>query len=101
MADPITTTLAIIGASTGVLGAVLGIINTTTNVRNARVRLRVQPIVAHMPSEQRPLVGIRVYNDSAFAVTVTEIGFLIKGTVNRYSLHPRFFDKGDWPRRLD
>lgn len=105
--DTITLTVAIVGAVTGVLGAVLGIVNTWNTISARKVRVVVRPTFAYGIDifgglAARPRVGIEVVNLSTFPVTVTEVGFALAGTKARANvLRPIVIDGKPWPRRLE
>ena len=88
-----------------VLGAVLGIINTWAKISERRVRLRVRPMstVGGPPGAG---FSIEVTNLSAFALTISEVGFL-KGRATSSSparmliAYPLILDGGQWPRKLE
>jgi hypothetical protein len=100
-------TLSAIQAATlaiAVLGAVLGVINTWHNLDKARVKLRVRPAHAVPLGETDPNLTfcVEVRNLSAFAVTISEVGVLFRGTMDRGAvLQPVTPDGGQWPRRLE
>ena len=85
------------------LGAVLGVMNTWQALNANRVRLRVKP--AHAISSSGLMFSIEVVNLSAFAVTVSEVGFTIDGNTikkRRAAIpSPILLDGGSWPRRLE
>lgn len=90
-----TLTIATVGGACGVLGAVLGIINTWHQINTTRVKLRVVPKVAQLlrgdtmltldrPSAQSAefmgdpatcCLYIEIINLSAFPVTISLVGF--------------------------
>ncbi|CAA2161203.1 hypothetical protein MBRA_06363 [Methylobacterium brachiatum] len=87
-----------------VLGAVLGLMNTWNAISARRVRLVVKTTFAYsLDALEAPfMAGIEVINLSAFAVTVTEVGFTLRGTTHRAaSSFPRIIDGKPWPRRLE
>jgi hypothetical protein len=99
-----------------VLGAVLGVMNLLHERSQSKVKLRVVPKLAAVVDErgtiQRtksasgPVDGIpciEVINLSAFAVTVSEVGFTVKGNKKqRFATPmPELIDEKPWPRRLD
>lgn len=117
----VTLITAIVGAACGILGAVLGIINTWHQMSQTRVRLRVVPKLAWMidahnvltadrpardmkdPVRARPpdRVCIEVVNLSAFPVTVSDVGF---GRVNEprgILFRPELSPGKTWPVRLE
>lgn len=89
------------------LGAVLGIMNTWNNISQRRLRLRVRPAHAFGVGvgPKGPTFGIEVINQSAFAVTIVEAGFIFgKGhgkSPARGAIVPYMIDGGSWPRRLE
>ena len=103
--EAVTLTTAITGAACGVVGAVLGIINTWSLASRNRLRLRVRPyfavvqrmrngnyvgIARHFgepfPDDVAPHLCVEVVNLSSFPVTISEVGFGDPGS------------KGDWSR---
>jgi hypothetical protein len=89
----------------GVLGTVLGVINTLHALGRDKVRLRVVPKAAYpigMPGSREPRLCIEVTNMSWFPVTINEIGVLYHGSDARGSLAPPILmDGGSFPRRLE
>lgn len=81
------------------LGAVLGILNTWVVVDQRRVRLRVSPAYALSVSNIGFL--IQVTNMSAFPLTITEVGFTLPDKKRAVITEPVFLDGGGWPRRLE
>ncbi|MBI1802942.1 MAG: hypothetical protein HY033_11260 [Ignavibacteriae bacterium] len=98
------TIISFITLAIAVLGAVLGVINTWNAIERDKVKLRVVPKLAvpiGLP-DNRTRLCIEVTNLSAFAVTISDVGLLFKGTKNRGTLvQPMLFDGGSFPRRLD
>ena len=77
----ITLTTAIVGAVCGILGAVLGIINTWHQMRKNKIRLKIIPshaIPVGAIASANINFGIEVVNLSDFAVTITDVGFVLK-----------------------
>ena len=69
------------------LGAVLGVINTMSNLRSKRTRLKVVPMMYHWDGPKRHTstsrlnpgnLCLKVVNLSAFPVTVQEVGAIGK-----------------------
>lgn len=86
------------------LGAVLGVMNTW------RAISRDQPKVKVIPKHAIPVgaansqinFSIEAVNLSTFAITITEMGLLHRGTQTRSALLPPvLIDGGPWPRRLE
>lgn len=96
------TTIALV---CGVIGAILGAVNTYILLTSTRMRLVVRPAMA-TPVGNTPLMGddalcIEITNLSSFEVTVTEVGLLLRDAKTRMMiLAPILFDEGPWPRRL-
>ena len=119
----LTFGIAVLGAITGVVGTILGIINTWKQFDRDKVKLRVVPKVysrneivglittAELRDGQHPFskamnrtdeVCIEVTNLSTFPVTVREIGFFLSDSDERYALmHPFFVDQKPLPRRME
>lgn len=99
MTWPAAITLAI-----AVLGAVLGILNTWNGINDRRVRIRVVPKWSIAPGFSG--MAIEVVNLSAFAITISEIGFTVRrsrGSLPRRAPIPAhmFVDGTDLPIKLD
>ncbi|WP_126173457.1 hypothetical protein [Altericroceibacterium xinjiangense] len=103
-AAPVMTWPAAITLCIALLGAVLGIINTWNSVSQRRVKLRVSPAWAVGPFGGA--FGIEVTNLSAFALTISEVGFLhnrpVSSTPARIVVSdPVVTDGKPYPRRLE
>jgi len=95
----------ITGVTLGIalLGAVLGVINTCHQINKDRVRLRVVPKIMRLIQAGQvsgPQLCIEVINLSAFAVTISGVGFRARGHYLAL-VHPILLDEGAWPRRLE
>lgn len=119
--ETVTLITAVVGAVCGVLGAVLGVMNTWNQMSKNRVRLRVVPKLAwfldssnvlttHLsstetdsPLRSRPpdRLGIEVVNLSAFAVTVSDVGFGRLRATRAIALLPELSTGKSWPVRLE
>ena len=114
--------IAIIGAMTGIIGTVLGVISMCDLLNKNRVKLRVTPgtawaspsgavLSAHTPAapEHDPVGGrppnrlaIEVVNLSSFAVTISDVGFGRVNAPRRCCLaRPELADGRTWPARLE
>jgi hypothetical protein len=104
-AGNITLITAIIGATCGLLGAVLGIINTCQQLSNKKVRLKVLPQLA-IPCGAISNAGINfmieVINLSNFPVTISNVGLLL---IDRRQIvlnaHGCYEQPGNLPLRLE
>jgi hypothetical protein len=117
----VTLVTAIVGAVCGICGAVLGVINTWSQLSRNRVRLKVTPKVAYSVSETKVVacskptdlqariaeagspsrLCVEIVNLSAFAVTVSDVGF---GKVERRRhvlVDPEITPGKTWPTRLE
>ncbi|MBF0400585.1 MAG: hypothetical protein HQL90_07430 [Magnetococcales bacterium] len=87
------------------VGAVLGILNTWRAFDRDRVSLLVAPNIVHAIIDGKfgpPLLSINIVNLSFFAVTIAEVGFLLRGTKERWVIAPPIMmDGGKFPRRLE
>jgi hypothetical protein len=117
----VTLVTAIVGAVCGICGAVLGIINTWSQVSRNRVRLKVVPRVAYMTGGNNVITGdrpsdfqdhlanqgararwcVEVINLSAFAVTISDVGFGRTNTVRQLFFRPDTSVGKSWPTRLE
>jgi hypothetical protein len=107
---------------TAMIGAVLGIINTWSQFRKDRVKLRVVPKVVYLVNQMggvliadRPDPGmleamhgkpsrlcVEITNLSAFPVTIHEVGFGRKGALRAVIFHPDLLPQDRrWPPRLE
>ena len=91
--------------TTGValLGAALGVMNTWNTISQRRARLRVRPAFAVSVPHGHPGFSIEVLNLSSFAITISEVGFMLRnGRGKRFTItQPQIFDGKPWPRRLE
>ena len=105
--DDITLGTAILGAVAGLTGVVLGILNTSINIKRDKVRLRVVPqypdagmlVLSHGREFQ-----IEVLNRSEFSVVITDIGFKLKSGKNlvpRLGIVAGLDSSHSLPRRLE
>jgi hypothetical protein len=90
-----------------IIGAVLGVLNTWRNFSQDRLRLKVVPKFA-FPVGTTDMIhpginfSIEVINRSTFPVTITEVGFLMRGTKERAAVpQPILMDGSSFPRRLE
>ena len=80
--EAITLGVAIIGVASGLTGASLGIMNTWRDIRRDKVRISVQvngAIMALHLGQVDTKLEIRVVNLSEFPVTISDVGFKLKG----------------------
>ncbi len=118
-----TTTLitAIVGAATGITGVVLGVINTCHQISQNRIRLKVTPKLAYMIDANNYMtidrnggrlsdyhkkgipsrLCIEVTNLSAFAVTISDVGFGDTKKLRQFFYQPELSPGKTWPTRLD
>lgn len=119
--ENITLLTAILGAVCGSVGAVLGIINTWNQISRNQVRLVVIPKIAFMLNANNTittdrnnnrtshLLGqgvpfrlcIEIINLSAFAVTISDVGFGKKGKLRHILFQPELSPGKTWPPRLE
>jgi len=99
------TTLQAVTLAIAMLGAVLGVLNTWHALDRDRVKLRVVPKTAFGVGpmvDPRVRLCIEVVNLSAFPITVSQVGFLQRGSKERLVLlRPILIDGGTFPRRLE
>ena len=102
--EAITLTIAVVGAVFGLIGTLLGILNTWRAFDRDRVKLRVVPkrAVPVGGLDNRPRACIDITNLSTFPITVSQVGFLFRDSTNRGALiDPLMLDGGSFPRRLE
>ncbi len=97
--DAITLAIALFGAA-------LSLFNTWGAIVQRRVRLRVRPMYAIGGPHGQTMFSIEVVNLSAFAVTITEVGFTLNGSTTERGpraavVRPIIVVGGAWPRRLE
>ena len=116
----VTLVTAIVGAVCGISGTILGIVNTWSQISRNRMRLRVVPKVDFITSDgnftaskatnqMRQLVGsgtlsrwcIEVVNLSAFAVTISEVGFAKSNGLRHVLVPADVSNGGSFPSRLE
>ncbi|MHC2018920.1 hypothetical protein [Methylobacterium sp. CM6247] len=86
--------------SLAILGVLLGIFNTWSNIRARRLRVKVTPAFA-MTTTGGQGFSIEVLNRSSFPIVVNEVGLTLKDTTQRVTVgRPYFADDGTMPRRL-
>jgi hypothetical protein len=86
------------------VGAVLGVLNLWRAFDRDRPKLRVtfNHAIPVGGADPRIRYSIEVINLSTFALTITEVGVLLRGTKKRGAIvRPVLLDGGDWPRRLE
>lgn len=100
--EQITIITAIAGFGFGLVGAVLGIINTWRAFDRDRVKLKVSPVWVFMNDGEQvtQTLGMDVINRSSFPVTCTSVGFLLPDK-KRLAIRPRLMSGGSLPQRLE
>jgi hypothetical protein len=85
-----------------ILGAILGIINTWHAIDTRRIKLKVVPALAEFQPSGEKSICVEVINLGAFPITVSDVGFLRRGTRARLAIiRPIILDEGSFPRRLE
>jgi len=88
--------------ATALLGAVLGILNWWRNFNADRVRLRIGVGRALVSNDRTHYVSVTLVNVSNFAVTITAVGFDLRGTDQHIPLPGHWvIDGGTLPKRLE
>jgi hypothetical protein len=95
-----TATLAVAMAA-----LLVGLRSAWRDYQRDKLLLRVIPKIAYpvgpMP-DRRPCLAFEIVNDSAFPVTVDEVGFLYYGTAMRGAMGMPLTPNGEtWPHRLE
>jgi hypothetical protein len=96
----ITLITAIAGLAFGLVGAVLGILNTWRAFDRDRIRVRVVP-VALIYENGADGFGIEVTNLSYFPVTVSGLGFTVRGHDERLTFLPSDIRGCQLPQRME
>lgn len=86
--DSITLITAVTGASFGLLGAVLGVMNTWRAFDRDRIRIRVEPAFFVRTNGIERIDGYRltITNLSYIPVTITQVGFTMRDGKNLFTL---------------
>lgn len=98
--DSITLITAISGAALGLLGAVLGVVNTWRAFDRDRIRLKITPVWIIVPDRPNTL-GIVIINQSYIAVTVSEVGFRLRDRSKRFVYIAKIPGVGHLPQRME
>ena len=77
--DTVTLIAAIAGTAFGLVGMVLGIINSWRAISRDRVKLLIRPVWILFANESHSL-GIEIINRSYLPVTVTQVGFTLRNS---------------------
>jgi hypothetical protein len=83
----VTLVVAIIGATTGIIGTGLAVLSIYRQIDDDRVKLRVGVYFGMVAGPVPPFLMISVTNVSKFPITLRETGLLIDGGKRR-SIHP-------------
>jgi hypothetical protein len=90
--------------SAAMIGAILGIINIWKSIDRDKIKLKVIPRHAIPVGSTDPsIVGsVEVINLSLFAITLSEVGLLLKGTNEKLLfINPLLAESGELPMRLE
>lgn len=77
--ETVTLITAIAGLVFGFLGAVLGVLNTWRAILRDRVRVKVTPVWYHHVESGTEGMGVEIINLSSFEITVSHVGFTMRG----------------------
>ena len=96
-----TEIISYVSLGIAVFGAALSLFNTWRAFSNDRVKIRVKPCWAMFDNGSECLL-VEVVNLSTFPVTVTHIGFTLRGTQRHIQLMPNIIRSEDrLPKRLE
>jgi hypothetical protein len=87
-----------------IIGAVLGVLNTWKAFDRDRVRIKVIPQTGVFPEldSGKRILTVQVANLSSFPITISDIGFQLRGTQSdRYRVLPSLDGGGSLPHRLE
>lgn len=105
MGDQTTLVTAIVGAVSGIGGLILGVLNTSREMRRDKVRLKVTPqhVVPIGAFEGRPWnFEIEVVNLSEFPVVIADLGFQLNDDTHATLGGVQGFQPtGSLPKRLE
>jgi len=79
-------TINILTFAIACLGAVLGLINTIHSIRKDKLKAKIRPVFVHpirSDGVQEKFIGLDITNLSNFPISISQIGFILKGTKNR------------------
>jgi hypothetical protein len=96
----ITLITAIAGLAFGFLGAVLGIINTWRAFSRDRIRVKVVPVWIFSQHATEGM-GIEITNLSYMPVTITHVGFTVRGSDWHMPVLDGLFGGGRLPQRME
>lgn len=103
--ENITLGTAILGAVTGLTGAVLGVLNTWRSIRRDKVKLSVRStwvVTAIPPRDVETAFQIEVVNLSEFPIYIVDVGFnLTGGRTATLATVPGVEPRGSLPLRLE
>jgi hypothetical protein len=97
--DSLTLITAICGFAFGLVGTVLGALNTWKEYDRDRLKIRVTPV--WIISADSQMFGICIVNLSNYAVTINDVGFTHKNGKDRYSVQAYIINGGSLPRKVE
>ncbi len=96
-----TLVAAVAGVAFGLVGTILGLLNTWQSFNRDRVRIQVIP-VGLLYSNGMKSIGIEVTNHSVFPVTITEVSFALPGVKKyRFQFLPTVLEGCDLPQLME
>ena len=96
----ITLITAIAGLVFGFLGAVLGILNTWRAITRDRINIRVLPLWI-FPQVGPEGMGIEITNLSYMPVTISHVGFTVRGREEHMPVLDGLMGGGGLPQRME
>jgi hypothetical protein len=98
--EHITLITAIAGLAFGFLGAVLGVINTCRAISRDRIKIGVLPVWIFSQHGIEGM-GIEITNLSFMPVTVSHVGFTVRGSDEHMPILDGVFGGGRFPQRME
>lgn len=79
-------TINILTFAIGGLGVVLGVINTIHSITKDKLKAKIRPVFVHpirSDGIQEKFIGLDITNLSNFPISISQIGFILKGMKDR------------------
>jgi hypothetical protein len=98
--EHLTLITAIAGLVFGVLGAVLGVINTWRAISRDRIKVSIT-VVWIISQRDTEGMGIEITNLSFMPITISRVGFTVRGSDEHMPILDGIFGGGRFPHRME